>query len=416
MNIQGYFDEIRSSFINYSFFEKLVLSAYAFSWYIFNIFYPVNLSATYPLIPANELHTLPFIAYILIPVIYLWILLHSLKKDRIIGFGLLFFLVCIGPVLDHSSVGKFVMADRFAYVASLGIITSAVVVGNKLSEKYKISRILYLLVLFLFSAMYYFTFKQCSLWKNQKVIFTHALTKGDFNPVAYCELGTTYLYEKSYDTSEMYLRKAIEQYPKYSDAYLYLGKLYTKMEIYNDALSNFNLALKHNYSSDETVMNIGIVMLKMENYHNAISFFNQVIKTKNDELLAAYLNRAEAKLRISDIGGAKKDCEYYLDKDPTSPAGNFAKAKILEVENPEEALVCIDYTITHDSLNEDYYYTRAQIKGQKLADLQGSLSDLNKVLEINPDHYRALSEKGIIMLQLGGGETKHSGVLICRWI
>ncbi|MDN5284201.1 MAG: hypothetical protein JWR38_475 [Mucilaginibacter sp.] len=148
---QGFEDETRSF---YPFFQRIPLAFYTLSEYFTKCLVPINISYLYPF---------PFRADEQISW-YLWIYVFAIPiivycfykqiKIRLIFFGLFFFFIHIVLVINVFSLARFsVIADRYAYLASIGLcfILSYIFISNLYKVKFKIplfiTGVLYVVVL-----------------------------------------------------------------------------------------------------------------------------------------------------------------------------------------------------------------------------------------------------------------------------
>jgi hypothetical protein len=107
---------------NYSFLQRIVFAGYGFITYLWKFFLPVYQSAFYPYPVKNgESISLQFYIYPLLALGILAFAIYSLRFTKRIFFGLIFFVITIGLVLQLLPVGEAIMADRYSYIPSIGI-------------------------------------------------------------------------------------------------------------------------------------------------------------------------------------------------------------------------------------------------------------------------------------------------------
>ena len=109
--------------IDYNFIQRIALGCYSFITYLWKSRAPVKiLSCFYPY-PPKVNGALPAIYYLyIIPVaVIVFLSLKFLKKYRFAVFGLLFFVVNIALLLQFIQVGGAVFAERYSYVAYIGL-------------------------------------------------------------------------------------------------------------------------------------------------------------------------------------------------------------------------------------------------------------------------------------------------------
>ena len=102
-----------------SFFEKCLCPSYACLFYLGKILWPTKLSCYYPFTGIKDL---PVYLFSLGGWLALLVLtLRSATRTRKVVFGVFFFLITLLPVLQFVQMGLAIVADRYVYLASLGI-------------------------------------------------------------------------------------------------------------------------------------------------------------------------------------------------------------------------------------------------------------------------------------------------------
>lgn len=107
----------------------------------------------------------------------------------------------------------------------------------------------------------------------------------------------------------MHLKKAVELYPPFSDAWTQLGVSYYRMQRMPEAISAYNEALKYNKVDPVTLNNLGSVYFSMNNFQEAMRLFQEAIRFKSDY--------ADALLNIGSCYGATGQYESavrYFEK------------------------------------------------------------------------------------------------------
>jgi len=107
----------------FTFPQRMVFACYGFVSYLFKTVLPVNLSAYYPY-PIKSGSNIPvfFYSYLLLFIIFSFIVFHSLKHTKKLFFGIAFFAITVFLVLQLLPVGNAIMADRYSYIPTIGIL------------------------------------------------------------------------------------------------------------------------------------------------------------------------------------------------------------------------------------------------------------------------------------------------------
>jgi hypothetical protein len=151
----------------YPIYERIPLSFYTLSEYFTKSFIPVNLSYLYPF-PFQIAEKAPWwlwIYVLAVPAI-IYCFFPQIKK-RWMYFGALFFLIHIILVLNFIPVGRFsVIADRYAYVASIGLCFIAAYTfvvytnGSRFKRLFKVAAALYITTLVIYGTSH------IGVWEN----------------------------------------------------------------------------------------------------------------------------------------------------------------------------------------------------------------------------------------------------------
>ncbi|MFZ4799367.1 MAG: glycosyltransferase family 39 protein, partial [Bacteroidia bacterium] len=171
----------------FPFFSRILHAGHGFSVYIFKILLPVNLSAFYPypyplINGAWVTNTIPASFYLtllstlaLVGFSILWFFSKN-KNLSVIGFGLLFYAITIALVLQFLPVGRAIMADRYSYIPSIGVFFILGYLVNILLQNRPKRRIIPILIALYSVYLFYLTFQQCKVWKNDETLWSNTIS------------------------------------------------------------------------------------------------------------------------------------------------------------------------------------------------------------------------------------------------
>lgn len=157
---------ILSQEISYPFYQRLVFACYALTEYFVKCLIPIKLSYLYPF-PSQVGEVIPFRFWI-----YPFVLLFatsffcSFWKQRWIFFGIGFFIVHIGLVLHIIPLSRYaIVADRYAYIASVGVFFIIAFLVNKAIAKNARKRKLYAFVAVIYVlCLAVYAHERCKVW------------------------------------------------------------------------------------------------------------------------------------------------------------------------------------------------------------------------------------------------------------
>ena len=191
-NVKSLMKEVLNSL---SPFVRLYYHCYGFITYLIKLVVPINLSVFYPY-PIINNSNLP-IQYYFYPLLFIWFvvsIIYSFRFSKKIIFGTSFFAITVFLVLQLLPIGDAIMADRYAYIPSIGVLYLA---GEGFywlwNKKYKIHAIVLLsIITLLFSVK---TYERCSIWKNEMTLWNDVISQYQTAPLAYNNRGMIPIYE-----------------------------------------------------------------------------------------------------------------------------------------------------------------------------------------------------------------------------
>jgi protein O-mannosyl-transferase len=264
------------------FSARLSNAIVAYAMYLWKLIWPAHLTPVYPH-PGNSLAAWQIgVSSVCLLAITVFAL-RSPKKYFLAGW--LWFLGILFPSIGLVQVGDQAMADRFAYIAELGILVAVVWGLDDLLESRKtiISwRAIPVAAALVFFAA--FTNRQITYWHSNYDLWTHALAITQNNFVAEDNLGGALLLRGEIDAA----------YPHFVAA--------SQINPY-DPMSRSNLAT---YAQTHG------------NLHEAVIQYDRVIALTSEPILLAqvYANRGSAMRELGDDAEAHKNYEESLRRNP----------------------------------------------------------------------------------------------------
>lgn len=393
--------------VNFGFLQRIVFACYGFIMYIFQLFFPLHLSAYYPY-PIKNTESIPA-QYYLYPILFAGMIIavfYSLRFTKKFFFGLGFFAVTIFLVLQLLPVGGAIIADRYSYIPSIGIFYLAGEGFNLLlNKKLKVPAFGLLALFAVFFSVK--TYTRCNIWNNDLTLWDDVISKYQTVPIAYNNRGFIYLHEGKNDLALKDFNKAIELKPDNAKAYNNRGTLYMNENKNDEALKDFDKAiefmpahegfhisrgnaLKNKNRIDEAFMEYnkalslrpgfaeafysrGILFMNQGKNSQAIEEYSKAIGS-NPNYIEAYLNRGNSFRDNKQFDDALKDYEKAIRLNP-----NFALA----------------------------YFNRGTLFMNRTMN-ELAQKDFDKAIELNPGYVQAYHNKGNIFYS----EKKHEEAIV----
>lgn len=339
---------------DYSFFQKLILAGYAYTQYIFQFIVPVKLSVIYPY--PKSIGVIQ-ISYAIIALSILVTGVVALKKGwNILGGGILFYTVNIALVLQLVRFGEAIRADRYMYVACLGIIIPV-------------------------------TYYLFSFLKNTFAIIAFML-------VSFALLTTTYLRNDIWLSEFNFWTAIVERFPESSVAQSSMGGVYLQAGQYKEAMEHINEAISIDPNNYKAWYNRGVVLLRTGDMQNALQSFNKCLSI--NEYTKALFSRAILYQQIGEYARAFNDVEHVLQKQPENARAYYIKANCLEQQNNlQSALENYNKAISYDD-SDPLFYLRRGIICARLGQNAQALGDLSMSIDKSPENGAAWYWRGIV--------------------
>jgi len=293
---------------------RIFMAFYGYMMYILKLFIPFNLSPFYPFPALNK--SLP-IAYTLAPVFLIASLVlfyFSLKKNRVVAFGLSFYLANLILVLQILPVGSAVIAERYSYMPYIGIFY---ILGSLLSNFSLLDtkKAFYVLipVSILFSIL---TYKQSGIWKDGASLWDYAI-KTNPNSKAYFNRAILHQSEKEFDKALDLLNKAIKENIADPNVYTTRANIYFELKKYDLAAIDYHKAIALKPGNVTTYDNLGSLYGALQKYDSALFYYDKLVSIKKD-YKQVYYKRAQTYLKVNRYNDAIKDFQTFLSFEPNN--------------------------------------------------------------------------------------------------
>ncbi|MFA5039649.1 MAG: tetratricopeptide repeat protein [Candidatus Omnitrophota bacterium] len=296
----------KQSVTAFGFPDNLLMTAYAVFFYLKKIFFPLNLSCLYSY-PQKIQGFLP-------PVYFLslagaaglaFVLAKIRKRSPGIFLGFMFFLAALVPVLPLALKSSVTLADRYTYVASIGIFYIVAEIAARLYGRSRGWRAVIVIALAaVVLTLSFLTRERIRVWKNSVVLWTDAIRKNPYRTEPYVFRGLAFFDQgqagealMDYDTaigmnprlaeahvlkgnvylSERQAAKARESYnraveisPEYALAYYNRANSYFDQGLWKEAIADYEKALDINPEYAKALYNRGMAYLQEREYEKAL--------------------------------------------------------------------------------------------------------------------------------------------------
>ncbi len=176
----------------YSALDQLRYGAYGYLMYLVRFVFPADLSTFHPY-PEGEARGVLFWSGPFLLLAVIGVAVWSLRKGRAVFFGVGFFSVCVALVLQFLPVGRAVMAERYTYLAYVGLaFLGACGIDHLLRENPSRGRIWSGIIAAVVLFFMPLTRAQVDVWQNTRTLFRQTIALYPKDPDAYANLGSWY--------------------------------------------------------------------------------------------------------------------------------------------------------------------------------------------------------------------------------
>ena len=403
-----------AKFDTFTTIQRLAFASYGMVNYLYNFFVPINLSCFYPY-PNLVGENLPIIFYIC-PFIILAILILvylSIKKNKDVVFGFLFFCVTIVLVLQFISVGQVIMADRYSYVPYIGLLFPIAMqfdwLQNQSGNKLKVIKQFSVLLILISSILcVWLTYNRTKVWKNSDTLWTDAISKYPRAEAPYRNRGSYLINKEAHDKGQkqvgvMEIDRALSDFtisinisPTSAKVFTNRANVYGLKGRFDLALADYSSAIALDNTDEQTFYNRAVTYSMMKQYDKAIEDYNTAIAMKSD-FTDAIKSRAYCYVDSKNYDNAIADLNAIVVIDSTNPINYFYRGvAYFNSGNAEKALEDNTKAIELNSNYRDAYFNRSVIYNT-LGKYKNALEDALKAQSlgygVSPEYIQQLQKK-----------------------
>ena len=224
-----------------SFTNPLIQIPIAITEYFKLILWPINLTLYHSELFYTKVGYLVSLGVFLL---FMAALGYTAVKKRMVFFWLMFFVIVLSPTLTPFGFG-WIVAERYAYLASLGIYAVVGMGISRLMTKKGWEKTVIAIVAIAIILLFIRTLVRNRDWQDQDHLWLAAERTSPSSQQNHNNLGDLYSRRGDLKQAEWHFKKAIEINPSYADAmhnlantYVMMGKFEEAIKWYEDALKN----------------------------------------------------------------------------------------------------------------------------------------------------------------------------------
>jgi tetratricopeptide (TPR) repeat protein len=382
-----------------SFIESFFVGCYGLIVYMVKAVVPFQLSGFHPY-PYELGESLPWYIYAsIVPVILVLIVaIVSIRKNRNVGFGIMFFICSIILMLQILPVGLAIVSERFTYIAYIGLFFIIGLGVSQLTSLYANKKsLIYAATGALILVFGTISFNRSDVWENGKSLWTDVINKYPDDYSGYCSraeyytsVGKTKLALADYD-------KAISLNPNISMGLNNRGLIRMQLGQMDSALSDFNRSLKLTKDFANPLINQGLILMNLNRNGEAMLKFNAANKIDSSNSVL-HFNRGLLHEKNQNLDSAIADMNAAIRLDPFPFEFHFARGKIhLLLANNSSAKKDFIETINRAPQNVQAYFSLGHISLNE-NNLDDALMYFEKVVQLDPRSANGYTNIGLIYL------------------
>lgn len=349
---------------SYTFFQKIQYASFGFSMYFAKLFVPVHLASFIPYPPTGEpdpdyLKIMPFIALAIVALTAL-----SMRKTRLVAFGVAFFTIMVSLTLQVIAVGGQIMAERYTYVPYIGLFFILGYGLYQLGAHQKWNKFqqpaIYATVAIglLFSAM---SFQRCKVWKNSETLWGDVIEKHPKCGRAYLMRGVLFYDEKDDAQALDYFNKAVQYRSTMAFCYYNRGLVLNRVKKYAEAIADFDIAIAKKSDYYEAFHHRGNAKYYQGKFDEALENYNQALSI-NPNFAKSYTNRGLVFYQKQQYQKAAQDLERSTQLEaPNSLTYSNLGASYAALGQNEKALQAYSRAIQINPKDANAYGNRASL-------------------------------------------------------
>ncbi len=234
----------------------------------------------------------------IITLLYFSLIFYGWRKNKSLFFWLAFFLITLLPTLTPLKIA-WVVAERYAYLGTLGIIVTFSLSLDWLLEKNNVRfrPVIYSLVGILVILLSARSLIRNTDWKSEESLWTATAKTSPSGPNIHATMGEIYKKQGDLEKAEEEFKKAIEINPRYADGYHNLATFYQHYGRNDEAIPNYLKAIEYKPRLWQAYQGLAGIYFKQGDYFKARDYVKKALEIDPaNEKLQENMRIIEAKL------------------------------------------------------------------------------------------------------------------------
>lgn len=268
-----------------------------------------------------------YILRVFILIGFFGLIIYCLKKNKFVFFWLSFFIITLLPTINPF-VHAWIVAERYVYLGTIGILTVVAMLFVKLSQKLKFKMATYIIFSFVILSLMVRTISRNVDWQDEDHLWLATARTSPSSAQNHNNLGDYYGRHGDLVNAEKEFRTAIALKPNYADAIHNLGNAYRDMGKPQEAIQMYEKAVTIEPRLWQSYQNIAAIYFSKGDYTNAKAYLDKGLQVdpKNANL------RVALSILFYKNGNQKKGEELLMQILKEDPTNQIAKQALLQMQ------------------------------------------------------------------------------------
>lgn len=268
----------------------------SYTRYIGKTIVPRDLAPFYPH-PGADLPVWQALAAFVALICATFLVVHLMRRRPYLFTGWFWYVGTLVPVIGIVQTGGYAMADRYAYIPSVGLfIIAGWGVPDLLGAMKGKRAVLAVIAVAALAVLATLSCFQIRHWRSSRALWKHAIAVTAPNAISHNNLGLALLDDKAFEEAAGHFALSAHMAPHLAEPFMNLGIALARLKQYDKAAAAFQRALEIEPESAQTYYNLGLSLEERGFWASAEAAFQEALRLKQDYQEArSALNRLESR-------------------------------------------------------------------------------------------------------------------------
>ncbi len=245
--------------------------------YLKQTFWPLHLSAFYPIYP-ERLTRWAMVGIGVLLAATTWVAIRKLRDRPYLFVGWFWYLITLLPVVGLLQVGAQAHADRYTYVPLIGIFIMVCFTTEEILSKWNLARVIVLAsAASILGVLVTLTVAQVVVWRDNLTLFKNAFTHDGQNPVALLKFGEEYAERGQWQDAYRLFSWALGYWHGDALVYLKVGNALENLGRIEESMAYYKTAQKIAPNDPQVNQKLGHALMATSRFEEAAPYVKAVM-------------------------------------------------------------------------------------------------------------------------------------------